>query len=46
MKNLMNALKIKKGEFAGKYTESQAQALLHPIEKEIDRMVEELYGYK
>jgi hypothetical protein len=37
-------LKIKKGEFAGKYTESQAQALLQPIEKEIDRMVEELYG--
>jgi hypothetical protein len=36
--------KIKKDEFGGKYTESEAQALLQPLEKEIDRMVEELYG--
>ncbi len=36
--------KIKKQQFAGKHSESEAEALLKPIEKEIDRMVEELYG--
>jgi len=36
--------KIKKQQFAGELNESQATALLKPIEREIDRLVEELYG--
>ena len=36
--------KIKQQQFAGKLNESQANALLKPIEREIDRLVESLYG--
>jgi hypothetical protein len=36
--------KLKKQQFAGTINESQANTLLKPIEKEIDRLVEELYG--
>jgi len=37
-------LKIKKQQFAGQISEIKAEELLRPIESEIDRMVEELYG--
>jgi hypothetical protein len=36
--------KIKQQHFAGEINEAQADALLQPIEREIDRLVEELYG--
>jgi len=43
-KNFDACYKIKKQQFAGEINESQATALLKPIEREIDKLVEALYG--
>ena len=38
------AYKIKKEQFSGIVSEEKAEMLLEPIQQELDKLVEELYG--